>query len=435
MGARELSVNTLIHNRYRVDKVLGAGGFGITYRVTDLKENKIAAMKEYMPLDIAYRPMGSRQVRPTTPEKQKHYEKFRNQFLEEAQTINKFQDHPNIIKVSHLFCENNTAYYVMEFMDGMDLGKFLQQQGGRVSWDTLRPILAQAVSALKRVHDGGMVHCDVSTGNIFLLKTGTVKLLDFGAAKSTMRCSMETSVILANPGFAPYEQMTGKKLGPWTDVYALAVTVYRCITGKLPPSSEDRILNDSTIWPSQMGVAIPSEQWEQALKKAMALRADDRYQSVMEFWNALNAGNPVSQPIPPETHTEKTHVGGWQPPRPPVIPAPAAPVLVGIQGAYCGMRIRIQEETLLGVDGMRCRITYPPGTPGISRVHLRLWPAGSGGMMVMDMGSTYGSWLGGKKMSPGLAYRFPAGAALYLGNGQVFRAETDISGGMSGKKV
>jgi len=394
MDIRALMPGTIVHNRYKIVKVLGAGGFGVTYRVMDQKENKVAAMKEYMPLDAAYRPVGSMEVRPISEGKRPQYEKFRQKFLEEAQTIYKFRGHPNIVEVKHLFYDNNTAYYVMEYVEGMDLRQFLNKQGEKIGWDMLRPIIAQVVSGLKQVHSGGMIHCDISPDNIFLMNSGSVKLLDFGAAKSTLRGMVETSVIVAKPGYSPYEQMRGKDMGSWTDVYALAVTIYRSITGKMVQDSQERIVNDTTIWPSQMGIAIPSAQWEMALKKGMALRSEDRFQNVMDFWNALNGSSGVMEP--------------------------GIIALMGVQGVYTGSKISVTQEMILGVDPSRCHVTIPVGTPGISRVHLRVWPS-NGRVMAMDMGSTYGSWLDGKKMTPGLVYQTNPGSVLYLGGGQVFR--------------
>jgi len=430
---RALQPGTLIHNRYRVERVLGAGGFGVTYMVTDLKENCIAAMKEYMPMDIAYRPTGSKEVRPLTIENKAFYEKFGKQFLDEAQTIYEFDGHPNIIQVRHLFYENNTAYYVMEFVTGMDLSKFLKSQGGKLTWPMLKPIVAQVVSALKRVHERGKIHCDISPDNIFLLNSGQVKLLDFGAARSTLRGEVETSVIVAKAAYAPYEQMKGMNMGPWTDVYSLAVTIYSCITGTLPPKSEERILKDKTIWPSQMGVSIPSAAWERALQRAMALRRENRHQSVVDFWNELTAGDMTypaypsrpeqqsspSRPVPPgQERTEVTdipgHAGGSR-------SSADAPILEGTQGVMTGRRIIVQQELILGVDPTRCNLVMPQGTPGVSRRHLRIWPV-NGCIQVMDLGSTYGTWLNGKKMTPGLVYPMNPGSVLFLGKSELFRA-------------
>lgn len=428
MGRRELIPGTLIHGRYRVEQVLGSGGFGVTYRVMDLKENRVSAMKEYMPLDAAYRPMGKKEVRPISESKKGQYERFRQQFLDEAQTIYKFRGHPNIVEVRHLFYENNTAYYVMEYVEGMDLGKFLKSQGGHISWAMLRPIVAQVVSALKQVHSGGMIHCDISPDNIFLMNAGQVKLLDFGAARNTLRGTVEASVIVAKVGYAPYEQMRGRNMGAWTDIYALAVTIYHCVTGRMPPRAEERIVNDNTIWPSQMGVAIPSAQWENALKKAMSVRVEDRYRSVMDFWNALavnDATRPVflsdPQPVNPSFDLYQPKESTTPNVLSPQHPGHGIPVLECVKGSYAGRKMPIQQELYLGVDASKCSIVYPKGTPGISRVHLRIWPD-NGRLMVMDMGSTYGTWLAGKKMIPGLAYSLAPGSYVYLGGGQMFRA-------------
>ena len=430
---RALQPGTVIHNRYRVEKVLGAGGFGVTYQVTDTRDNCIAAMKEYMPMDIAYRPMGSKEVRPLTPEKKNFYEKFRKQFLDEAQTIYGFDGHPNIIQVRHLFYENNTAYYVMEYVTGMDLGKYLKKNGGHIGWQELKRILYQVVSALKRVHERGKIHCDISPDNIFLLDNGQVKLLDFGAAKSTLRGEVETSVIVAKPAYAPYEQMKGTNMGPWTDVYALGVTIYSCVTGILPPKSEERIMNDHTVWPSAMGFQPPSPYWETALKRAMALKREDRYQTVVDFWNGLTYGDMTSpvtptNPVYPKyseslekTVTENTGSGATGIPGGFVKPQNYGPVLECVQGVMVGRRIPVQSDMVLGVDPSRCNLLMPVGTPGISRRHLRIWPA-NGRICIMDLGSTYGTWLNGQKMNPGLVYTMAPGSVIFMGKNEYFRA-------------
>ena len=147
MSTRALGLGTLVHARYRVERVLGEGGFGVTYQVTDLKENRIAAMKEYMPADIALRRPYGNEVQPK-PEYVEAYQKFRDKFLEEARIIYRFRGHPNIIDVNHLFYDNNTAYYVMEYINGKDLDRHLKDRGGRLSWKELQPIMGQVANAL-----------------------------------------------------------------------------------------------------------------------------------------------------------------------------------------------------------------------------------------------------------------------------------------------
>lgn len=349
-------------------------------------------MKEYMPADIAARVPGTAQVIPLTG-CQDSFERFRDRFLDEAKIIYRYQGHPNIVRVQHLFYDNNTAYYVMEFINGMDFGKVLARSGQRLSWDTLRPIMSQVAAALREVHRSGIIHCDISPDNIFILNGGQVKLIDFGAAKSTL--GGQSSIILMKRGYAPPEQLSVQgHLGPWTDVYAMAVTIYRAYTGKMPPNAEERLLSDRTLWPSQLGVAAPTPQWEYALRKAMALRIEDRYQSVTDFWSALTGS----------------------------IGQNATPLLLrGIQGYWRDAEIPIQGELLFGTDHTRCRIAFPSGFPGISRVHMRAWYDRQT-LMIMDMGSSYGTWLNEQRLSPGLAYPLQPGSTIYLGDGQIFRA-------------
>lgn len=385
---RALRPGTVVHRRYRVEQVLGAGGFGVTYRVTDLQHNYIVAMKEYMPKDIAFRRFGGVELVPK-PDCQASFERFRDRFLEEARIIYRYGGHPNIIRVHHLFYENNTAYYVMEFIDGVDFGKYLERNGQKLPWKTIQPIMSQVADALREVHTSGMIHCDISPDNIFLLDDGQVKLIDFGAAKSVLHG--QSSVIILKRGYAPPEQMSiHGRLGPWTDVYAMAVTIYRAFTGKMPPSAEDRLTSDVTIWPSELGIPTPSRQWEQALRKAMSLHIEDRYQDISTFWSELSGSDD-------------------------------APALECTGGIHTGAKFLIQGDTLLGTDKSRCRILFPRGTPGVSRVHMRIW-AEDRNLWIMDMGSSYGTWLNGKRMMPGLAYPLPPTVSFVLGDGQVFQA-------------
>lgn len=418
MSTRALGLGTLVHARYRVERVLGEGGFGVTYQVTDLKENRIAAMKEYMPADIALRRPYGNEVQPK-PEYVEAYQKFRDKFLEEARIIYRFRGHPNIIDVNHLFYDNNTAYYVMEYINGKDLDRHLKDRGGRLSWKELQPIMGQVANALQEVHRSGMIHCDISPDNIFLLDGGQVKLIDFGAAKSVLHG--QSSMILLKRGFAPPEQLySGGNLGPWTDVYAMAVTLYRSYTGKMPPTAEDRLVSDQTMWPSQMGIAAPSPQWEQALRKAMSLRWEERYQDVGQFWQAISAENNRSRP---RTWGKLTNFLKPVQTTPQQIPSNIQPlILEGLQGVFAGMRFPIEDTLILGTDWNRCNVQFPQHAPGISRVHVKIWQE-NGSLFAMDAGSSYGTWLDNRKMTPGLVYPLQAGSTIYFGNGEYFRIQ------------
>lgn len=480
MSTRALSPGTVVHRRYRVERVLGEGGFGVTYMVTDMRENRISAMKEYFPLEIADRRPGSMVVVPRH-DKQDIYNQFKKSFLQEAQTIYNYSGHPNIISVYHLFDnENGTAYYVMEYINGVDLGKFLTQNGQRVDWETLKPIVAQIVSALMKVHASGVIHCDISPDNIFILDNGQAKLIDFGAAKNVAN---KSTIMLLKRGFAPPEQMSANgKLGPWTDIYALAVTVYRAITGQMPPDSQERTSSDETRWPSEMGLPIPGAYWEQALRRGMALRVEDRFQSAADFWMALSGGYtlPHSQPYTREySQAYQGATQGYSQTQPNYqqqyqqqqyqqqqyqqqyqqqqyqqqqyqqqyaqqqryqqyqqqqqqyqqqnqyqqqqYQSRFLPVLECVRGSYAGAKIPLSGELMMGTDRSRCNVPFPHQTPGISRVHLRLW-AESGRVLAVDMGSSYGTWLGKQRMTPGKIYALPYGAMFVMGENQIFRA-------------
>ena len=454
MSTRALRPGTVVHRRYRVERVLGEGGFGVTYMVYDMKENRISAMKEYFPLEIADRRPGSMMVVPRN-DKREIYDQFKKSFLQEAQTIYNYSGHPNIISVYHLFDnENGTAYYVMEYINGVDLGKFLTQNGQRIDWETLRPIVAQIVSALMKVHASGVIHCDISPDNIFILQGGQAKLIDFGAAKNVAN---KSTIMLLKRGFAPPEQMMANgRLGPWTDIYALAVTIYRAITGVMPPAAEDRQSRDETRWPSELGLPIPGPYWEQALRRGMALRVEDRFQNASDFWNALSGGytQPYSQPYSREysqaynrgatqgySHTQPRYQQGQQYgqqgqgypqqyvqqqqryqqyQQAQAYQSRLQPVLECVRGSFTGSRIPLSGELMLGTDRSRCNVPFPLQTPGISRVHLRLWPE-NGRIMAVDMGSSYGTWLGKQRMAPGKIYALPYGTMFVMGENQIFR--------------
>ncbi len=391
---RALPPGTVVHNRYRIDKVLGEGGFGVTYQVMDLKAGAPAALKEYMPADFAVRRIFSHTVQPNSGQ-EAPYRKFLVKFLQEAQTLYRFCGHPNIVEVRHLFRENGTAYYCMELLDGEDLGKLLQLRGGRMSWNEFLPIFLPVAKALEIIHSVGLIHCDVSPDNICMQRGGVPKLLDFGAARVLLHGEAEASVIVLKNGYAPPEQRFGRKMGTWTDVYALAATVYHCVTGRVPPAAEERLNGEELLLPSQLGADIPGSAWEQALMKGMALHIEQRWQTVGELRKALENASVghVSTSVPLE--------------------------VACIAGVRAGASVQVTGELLVGVNAQKCSFVYPRGTPGVSQMHLRFWPEGDR-LLVMDLGSTYGSWINERKMRPGLVYELAMDDHLRIGVDEVF---------------
>lgn len=398
---RALRVGTDIRNQqYRVEKVLGEGGFGVTYKVWDYRNGRIAALKEFFPANSAVRVPGAQTVVPT-PGNESSFERFRQDFINEAQTIHTFQNHPNVVSVYHLFAYNNTAYYAMEYVDGSDLQHYLNDHGRRVSWEVLRPMIAQCVMALHALHQREVIHCDISADNIYVTNDGTVKLLDFGAVRTSM--SAQTDIVLVRRGYTPLEQYASNgKIGPWTDVYALAATIYTAITGDIPPEATERQNNDPIRWPSQRGIREPYPGWEAALRKGMELHYANRYQTVQEFWAALTR-NYSQEALPQTVENSGRRL-----------------TLKGIRGLYAGQKLNIQDDCRFGVDASQCEVTYPIGTPGVSRSHLQVWRR-EGSLMALDRRSTYGTRLNGREMVRGVVYVLEEGSVILFGDDQEFQ--------------
>ena len=258
--------------KYALQDQLGVGGFGITYLARDDTLDIKLAIKEYMPQDCAYRASDGMQVLPRTGGEEQFAEGMRR-FLTEARILARLDGSPGIVGVRDYFEQNGTAYLVMHYIEGVTLRKYLAERGGKLPWAEAVALLLPAMAALAEVHEAGVLHRDISPDNIMVTPDGKVRLLDFGAARQVTGATM--SVIL-KPGYAPEEQYRAKgKHGPWTDVYAMAATLWRCVTGRVPPESLDRLAGDVLQPPSAMGVAIPPAA-EAALMQAMEVRAENR---------------------------------------------------------------------------------------------------------------------------------------------------------------
>ena len=281
-----LPQRTVLNNRYLIAKALGEGGFGITYLAWDLTQGTKTAIKEYYPSGYVNRVPKSNQVIINSKQNQAASNRGLKRFIEEAKVLAKIKTLPGIVSVRDFFSANGTAYIVMEYLDGISLKKYMQRKGGRLPTDEVLTILRPVMESLTRVHELNMIHRDISPDNIFITKDNQVKLIDFGAAKQSNLDGKSLSIVLKQR-FAPEEQYrTHGEQGPWTDVYALGVTVYYCITGKLPPESIQRMYKDTIIKPSELGAQISQTQ-ESALLKSLAVYAKNRYQDVRFMINGL----------------------------------------------------------------------------------------------------------------------------------------------------
>lgn len=282
---------TILANRYQVGEVLGFGGFGITYKAWDTKLETIVAIKEYYPSGLVNRIPGEKEVILFAAGKAKEFDFGLQRFLDEARNTAKFSSNRNIVHVFEYFEENNTAYIVMEFLDGIPLSQFLKENKMELSSaiETIRCVF----SALKEIHAHGIIHRDVSPDNIFLCVNGTIKLIDFGAARFSTNEERQLTIIL-KPGFAPPEQYEKIGIqGPWTDVYAAGATLYYMLTGIKPDESTDRKTEDNLIPPRELNSEIP-ENTSNAIMKAMALERHLRFSNIEAFEKAVAGEKKVT---------------------------------------------------------------------------------------------------------------------------------------------
>lgn len=273
-----LKPGTVLRERYLLGRALGEGGFGITYIGRDLNLDMRIAVKEYYPNGCSNRNHDhSNTVTMTQPGSSDSFEKEMERFLHEARTLAKFSNEPGIVGVRDFFRENGTAYIVMEYLDGVTLKSYLTKLG-TIPADKLFPMMEPVMQSLSRIHAQDLIHRDISPDNIMMLQNGQLKLLDFGAARE-VKGDKSLSVML-KPGYAPEEQYRTKgKQGPWTDVYALCATMYKCITGVTPDESLERAYEDGLQLPSALGVPISPKQ-ESVLMKGLAVRIGDRIQDM-----------------------------------------------------------------------------------------------------------------------------------------------------------
>ena len=292
-----LPLNTILNGKYLVGKVLGEGGFGITYIAIDLNLNMPVAIKEYYPNGFVSRDTTvlNNNVTKYQGEKLEFFEKGLDRFLTEARSIAQFYQTSGIAKVIDFFKENDTAYIVMEYVDGITLKQYLKDKGGKLDIDTVLALIKPVITSLEEVHKAGLIHRDISPDNIMINSKGDLKLLDFGAARKYEDSENKSLSIMLKPGYAPEEQYRTRGVqGPFTDVYALCATMYKMITGKTPPESLERRAEDIIAWPSSLGIVIP-ENIESTLKKGMEILSKDRIQDMSELAGCLYYGKEVKK--------------------------------------------------------------------------------------------------------------------------------------------
>ena len=299
-----LPVGTILAEDYRIESILGQGGFGITYLGIETMFGRKVAIKEFYPREFAARDSG-RTVRPSgTQEDLDHFQWGLDAFEKEAKLLARFDD-PHIVGVQRFFKANGTAYFVMDYCDGQPLDEIIRRDGN-LSLQQLQAIIFPLLNSLERIHKEDFLHRDIKPANIFIRADGSPVLLDFGAARQENVSHSRSVTSLATDGYAAIEQYDARgRQGPYTDIYGLASTLYRVVTDTKPIPASARILND-TLEPAQTAAAgkYPDYLLE-AIDRGMSVRPESRPNTIHE-WRAMFE-KEVSQPkpIPPKPKAPK----------------------------------------------------------------------------------------------------------------------------------
>ncbi len=289
----QIPAGTILKEQYLIGKVLGQGGFGITYLGWDLYLDIPVAIKEYFPSGTVMRETEtSMEVVSYSGDVGVRFRNNKERFMREAKMLARFSQVPEIVQVKNFFLANNTAYIVMEYVQGITLKQYVKEKGGRLSVEETLEYMKPVIGALRKVHKAGLVHRDISPDNIMMLPEGRMKLLDFGAVRDVGEAAVDkqltksTEAILKQ-GYAPIEQYQNRgSLGPWTDVYALCATIYYCLTGEVPPDAPERLLGEEEIAFKEQIPELSDVQAE-VLKAGMALRIGERIASMDELYQKL----------------------------------------------------------------------------------------------------------------------------------------------------
>lgn len=382
--------------RYMMGRVLGAGGFGITYLSWDNKRNSRVTIKELCPKGIVVRD-GKTQRLSAVQGREEYFNYLKKRFREEAQTISYFQAYPEILKIYDAFEENGTVYYSMEYLEGETLIKYAQRTGS-MDWETYKKPIYDIIQSLRILHDHEMIHRDISPDNMFITANGTTKLIDFGSVRYDKADHFTT---IFKTAFAPPEMHSSKgKQGPWTDIYSLCASCYYILSkGKLPALSYDRAASlslsgkDSLVSLRTYNPQLPEYLYD-VIHKGLSIEKERRYLNVNDLQTALF----------PESRTSANT---------------ARCCLVCVQGRYQGKMFPLQpEKVILLGRGTGNGIAYPENpsvAKGISRKHCAFYVDRQNKVYLQDQKSTYGTYLKGKRVLAGQWYRVPDKCPISIG--------------------
>ena len=279
-----LPPGTVLDNQYLVGRVLGIGGFGITYLAMHTQSRKLCAIKEYFPTSLATRNYDSS---VSTGRNKETFHHGLKAFISEAELLITFLGNPYIVQVISAFQEKGTAYYAMEYLSGVNAGALAKSIGGQLPYNIALEILQRVSYALQHIHKRSLLHRDVSPENIFITRDGNVKLIDFGATRYFVGEKSRSLSVVLKPGFAPLEQYSRKgNQGPWTDIYALAASFYYISSGRMLPSPQDRLAGKPVPLLKDIVPDI-SPAISEIIDVALRLDYRDRFQTIDNFLSVV----------------------------------------------------------------------------------------------------------------------------------------------------
>ena len=397
-GARTLPSGTLLGSRYLIGKVLGIGGFGITYKAFDNLYHEICAIKEFAPSGMTYRNPKETTLRLSSQSEKEHFEHGKKRFMDEAQTLKRLQNIPAVVQVKECFQENKTAYFSMEYLDGTNLKKVIRATNGNIAYKDVTDIIVKIGAALDIIHKTtGILHRDISPDNIYLKSDGKVKLIDFGSARQLTRDERCDFSVEYKHGFAPPEQYTRTgNQGPHTDVYALASTCYYALTGVMIPDAMDRLGNRTYTPLCQLRPEIPREI-SQAVDLALKLDYRERTASAQEFIQGLTQSSQVvvSRELPGKRK--------------------GRPYMEILTGSHAGVRWSLPVNTQVSIGrSVRLSNIVISGDLSISKEHCRLRYDEERNEFLLTDVSKNGVYVQNQRLTPNQQYRYTPNQQISL---------------------
>lgn len=417
-----LSPGTSLKGRYKIIKILGMGGFGITYKVYDVLENRNCAVKEFVPRGIVMRG-NSTELIPLSESKSETFEHGKKRFLEEARILNRLKDIRSVVSVYDFFDENGTSYFVMEYLDGSSLNKIIKKNELTMPVDVVLEIIRKVGEALIEVHKYNIFHRDISPDNIFVTNKGEIKLIDFGNAKNLIRNDDEKLSVVLKPGFAPPEQYSVKgEQGCYTDVYALASTAYYMLTKHKIPDCFDRYKGDNYTPLKELGYP---EQVSDAIDHALILKYKERTQTIYDFLVELGIKKTGATYDFMESDDEETSIlantafkgNEIKPEKQIAPPSNPKPYLQVMSGKNMNKKYSIpeNEEIIIGKSANMSHIAFDEDK-FMSRQHCKvIYNSSKKAFYIRDI-STNGTYVNGIKLIKDNLYMMELNSIVSMGN-------------------